>query len=384
MRIGLDYRPALKPNSRRRGIGRYVRELTDALLRRGDPKDFLLYVFDTRDDEPLPKGVAVRRSPYLRKPSRLNWVLEAAWFPCELYRNEVTLLHSFEPVSAPHWPMGRVLPTVHDLIPYLFPEEVRRHVPWDFRLAQRWAWRGMRRAVHLVAISQCTKDDLVSVAGIPPDRITVVYPGCNFSPPTAGREELRDWASERLGLAEGFLLYVGGTDFRKNVGFLLEGFARLRRDGYRGALVLVGETFMLDIPETRELRRRAEGLGIAGAIRRLGWVDEETLARLYASADAFVFPSRYEGFGLPVVEAMRCGATILAARTSSIPEVAGEAAYYFDPADLDGFVAAFAHVRGAPAEAEHRRLVGLRRAAGFTWDRAADRILEIYRTLGNV
>lgn len=384
MRIGLDYRPALKPNSRRRGIGRYVRELTDALLRRGDPRDFLLYVFDTRDDTVLPGGVAVRRSPYLRKPSRLNWVLEATWFPWELHRNEVTLLHSFEPVSAPHWPAKRVLVTVHDLIPYLFPEEVRRHVPWDFRLAQRWAWRGMHRAVRLVAISQCTKDDLVSIAGIPPNRITVVYPGCNLSPPTGGREELRDWAARELGLAEGFLLYVGGTDFRKNVAFLLEGFACLRREGYRGALVLVGETFTLDIPETRKLRRLAVDLDIAGVIRRPGWVGEETLTRLYASADAFVFPSRYEGFGLPVLEAMRCGAPILAARTSSIPEVAEEAAYYFDPADLDSFVAAFARMRGSPAEAEHRRLVGVRRAAEFTWDRAADRILEIYRMLRNV
>lgn len=379
MRIALDYRPALKPNSRFRGIGRFTRELTDALLQRPDLPSFLLYTLP--GGEPAARDnphVACRAVFYLRRPSRLNWLIEAVCLPRRMVADGVDLFHSLDPISAPHRPRSRVLWTVHDLIPYLFVEETRRTVPWDFRLALRWAWRGLRRATHAVAISEATKRDLVRLVGLPAERISVVYPGSALPPPAGSVAENRRRAAE-LGLPPHFLLYVGGTDFRKNLGFLLEGFARVSRRGYGGHLVLVGETFQSRLPEVERLRRQAEQLEIAGRIHWLGWTCDETLAVLYRAADALVFPSLYEGFGLPVLEAMRCGGVVLAARSSAVPEVAGDVAYYFDPTDVESFTAAFAEFVESPAEAERRREAGRRRAASFTWERAAERYLEIYR-----
>ncbi|GAB4246844.1 MAG: glycosyltransferase family 1 protein [Acidobacteriota bacterium] len=382
MRIALDYRPALKPNSRRRGIGRFTRELTQALLECADRPPLLLYTLPgSESNVPRHPAVTWRAVPYLRRPSRLNWILEAFCLPRRIRADGIDLLHSLDPVAAPHRPQERVLWTVHDLIPYIFAEETRRNVPWDFRVALRWAWRGLRRAAHVVAISEATRRDLVRWAGLPEERIYVVPPGSAIPPPGGSVMENRRRAAAELGLPDRFLLYVGGTDFRKNLGFLMEGFARVCAEGYEGELVLVGETFVTRLPEVVRLRRQAEALGVAARVHWLDWIPDDRLAVLYRAADALVFPSLYEGFGLPVLEAMRCGGVVLAARTSAVPEVGGDVAYYFDPGDVESFAATFAAFRAAPEERGRRRELGRRRAAAFTWERSAARLLEIYREI---
>lgn len=382
MRIGIDFRPAQKRNSRRRGLGRYTVELAKAMLEAAGPQHNLI-LYGLKGEEIQAAGrCEVRELSYIRKPSRLNWIKD--WFSLsrQISRDELDIFQATEITAIPGRASCPVSAVVHDLIPYIFWEETRKTTPPDFRWALKSARRKIVQSDLVIADSEHTRRDICRNLGVDERRVEVVYLGRSESleplPPEQAKREL-----EETGLLSGpFLFYVGGSDYRKNVSLLISFYAQVRSRGYEGRLVLGGETFLWDIPEITRLKRQAEELGIAEDIVYPGFIQDHLLSRYYAACDFFVFPSLYEGFGLPVLEAMQCGAPLLLSRASSIPEVAGDSAFYFDPGSLESMMDAFELARGAADTVESNRKMGLLRSESFTWENAAKRMFSLYERLG--
>lgn len=380
MRIGLDIRPALRVNSRRRGIGRYTRELATSILALKASHSFLLYTIG-RNDPSIPGMYDTLPLFHLRKPSRLNWLPDTFLLPRRIRRDRLDLFHGMDMMSIPSWADCPVLATVHDLIPLVFWKETVQRIPRDYAYALRRSLRNVEKADAVITDSEHSKKDLVRLLSLNPAKIFVVPLGSNVTPAPKGAERIRQWVGEYFGIQTGYLLYVGGTDYRKNLPLLLKGFARIRERGYPGVLVLVGETFRQDIPEVLEICQLIGQLGIRESVVMPGYVNDEGLARLYSGCDFFVFPSLYEGFGLPVLEAMRCGAPLLLSRVSSIPEVAADCAFYFDPGDEKQMVDTFWEAYESPDRVEENRRRGELRAQQFSWESAARRIHAVYQRL---
>jgi len=259
--------------------------------------------------------------------------------------------------------------TVHDLARICFP--YAKESMWE-RIGLRLDALGLKKVEHIIAPSACTKADLMSYLGIPEERISVVYAGVDlqvFKPVRARRFPFP------------YLLYVGSERPRKNLNALLAAFAALKRDAsvFRDLkLVKVGVA-----GRSAEFRQRTcnevESLGLREEVIFVEHVSDAELAAYYSSAIALVLPSLYEGFGLPLVEAMACGCPVIASNCSSLPEVASDAGLFVDPHDIDGLAQAMRRMVTDPALREQLMAKGFERAQHFSWDRAVQEMLQVYR-----
>jgi len=383
MRVAFDLRPAFKKNSRRRGIGTYTLQLFKALIEAGRDTDLNLIGYGCGKDAPrLPEGRYEYRSLFqLSKPSRLSWLPDRFLLPRQLAKDSAQIFHANDITSIAFGAGVKTVVTVHDLIPLVFAEQMKQSIPWDYALALREGFRRIRRVDLVVTDSVYSKSDVCRLLQIAPDKVTVVYPGCDSRFAPVDPESAKRRIADEFGINQPFLFYVGGTDFRKNLLCLVDAFANLRRAGYEGLLLMAGETFHWNIEEVRQIRQRIAGHGIEQFIRFPGFVGEDLLVDLYSACEMFVFPSLYEGFGLPVLEAMSCGALVLTTRVSSIPEVSGDAAVYFDPEDPGSLVRSFCELKADPVRQNELREQGKRRAATFTWNQAANQLLALYDSL---
>jgi glycosyltransferase involved in cell wall biosynthesis len=327
-------------------------------------------------------GVRVKELFYLRRPSRLNWVLDQLFLPTRLASDELDLFQATELTSIPRAEHTNVWAVVHDLIPYLFWKEMRPGWPWDFTQALHLARRRLNTTPHLVTSSQHSKQDICRLVQIPENRVHVVYPGCNPELRPVDRLQARRRLQDTYGIDGDFLFYVGGSDFRKNLAMLINAFSLIKRDGYQGSLVLGGETFSRELQEVSRLRQQVHRYGLEGTVHFGRYIPDQDLSCFYSACQYFVFPSLYEGFGLPALEAMKCGAAILASRSSSIPEVTGDYAFYFDPHEPESLFAVFQAAQGKPERVEAHRRLGCQRADEFSWSRAARRLLALYESEG--
>lgn len=275
-----------------------------------------------------------------------------------------------------------VVVTVHDVIPYLFRRgaELRsfRH-PAD-ALFYRLALRGLGRADAVVAVSLDTKRTLVEHVGLPAGRIHVVPLAVRhdvFRPGPVSPEALG-----RLGLAAGrpTVLYVGSDEPRKNLRVLARAFATVAERVPSAQLVWVGPTLFPE--ESCAVWRLVAELGLGSCVRRIEGVADADLARLYRTADVLAFPSRYEGFGLPALEAMACGTPVVAADRGALPEVVGDAGLLVAPDDPGELAGALVRVLDDAAFRAHARARGLARAARFTPEAHAAGVARVYAALG--
>ncbi len=264
--------------------------------------------------------------------------------------------------------------TIHDLIPMLLPAYrgsalVRGYTALAARAAQR--------SGAILADSEASRRDILRLLDVPPQRVTTVYLAADttFRPQSA---EAIAATREKYNLPEQFVLFLGGFDARKNVPLLVEATAQSK-----GAwpLVIAGRLPARDTAFSPDPRRLVAERGLADRVRFTGWVDEADKAPLLAAASLFVFPSAYEGFGLPILEAMACGTATLTTNVSSLPELAGEAARLVPPNDLVALRDALDELMAEPSARADLAARGPAQAARFSWQRCAQETMEIYRSL---
>ncbi len=301
--------------------------------------------------------------------NRVQWVLgEQTLLPLMAARAGVELVHSLAS-TAPLWGRFRRVVTIHDLIYARFPDA---HAGIRDQGMKLLVPAGARRCDRVIADSHSTREDLIALLGIAADRIDVVPLGLG----TVRREEPlaeRDTRA-RFDLGErSVVLSLSAKRPHKNLLALIGALARLPAED-RPVLVLPGYA----TAHERELRERARALGLEGDVRFPAWVSAAELEGLWSLARAFVFPSLYEGFGLPVLEAMARGVPVACSNASSLPEVAGEDALLFDPRDEAAIAAALVRLLSDTALVETLRVRGLERVREFTWERTARLTLESY------
>jgi glycosyltransferase involved in cell wall biosynthesis len=354
------------------GAGRYILRLAQGLCRL--PLEGRLFVFTRAEDvdrfgpwpphaEPVPVRLATR-------PARLAW--EQVGLPRALRRLNVDLLHS------PHYtlPLGAVgvsrVVTFHDLTFFLAPAH---HQPLKAMFFRRMIRASARRADLVVAVSQATADDAHRVLGLDRSRIAVVHEAArpDFAP--VDDPARRAAVERRYGLRHPLLLSVGTIEPRKNLGASVRCVAALKARGIDCQLAVVGAKGWRSGPWFEEVRRS----GLDDRVRVLGYVPDDDLCSLYSTCDAFLYPSLYEGFGLPALEAMACGAPVIVADRSSMPEVVGAGGLRYDPDDEGGLADLVGTLLLDEVVRREWRRRATERAEGFTWERAARETYEWYR-----
>ncbi len=374
MRVGLLASLLSREASyRRAGVSRYIEALLQSLPVVAPDLEIVAYTARTvwraaHGELPPMIGWRVTRWPTERPAIRIVWeqlVAPGVTLDCSVIHGPVNVL-----------PLASARPgvvTVHDLAFLHFPE----HYP----AAKRWYLRlltgiSVRRARRVIAVSEATRCDVVRAYGIAPQRITTIPNGVAADWRRIDDAELERWR-RRHGLPERFLLFVGTVQPRKNLTTLLEALAQLGPE-FSWPLFVVGAAGWLDSP----IYRRVEELGLARRVQFTGYVPPEELRYWYSAATIFVYPSLYEGFGLPVLEAMACEAPVITSKCSALPEVAGDAAVLVEPTDPLAIAAA---IRSLAMDEERRRMLaqaGRERTRQFTWERTARETAAVYRAVG--
>jgi glycosyltransferase involved in cell wall biosynthesis len=294
--------------------------------------------------------------------------------PIELVTGPIDLLHATDFVPPPTAVSVPVIVTVHDLSYIVHPECA---LPSVARYLNGAVPRGVRRANALLADSLATKRDLEQFMQVDPQRVTVVYPGVRpeFRPMMPSETEP---FVQTMGLPERFLLFVSTIEPRKNLPRLLEAYAQVRERIGNIPLVIAGRKgWMYD-----EFFQAIGRLGLKADVQLLDYVDDKALPSLYNRAWAFVYPSIYEGFGFPALEALACGTPVLTSDNSSLPEVVGDLAVLVCAEDVSSIAAGLERIVCDEALRERLRAGGPQRAHAFTWSHAASQVLALYRELG--
>lgn len=372
--VTLDLSPAVH---RRAGMGRHAQGLLDALVALEDDRlAFQIFYAGAKRAEPVgAAAILPRHTTNLDyKPWRLlAMASHLGRRPLDGFYGRPAIVHATDHLL-PHL-RARSLFTLHDLIFELFPQHHRRYNYWFLKLMMP---RFLRAADRIVTVSEQSRSDAVRLYGIDPERVTVIHNGVesHFRPAPAAAGEDRA-ALDRYSLPARYLLHVGTIEPRKNLIRLLEAFGRVRESHPTLKLVLVGQKGWLYEPFFEALARS----GLEEHVLLPGYVSDADLPALYRQAACFVFPTVYEGFGLPALEALACGTPVVASRSSSLPEVTGGAALLVDPYDPAAIAAAIRRVLEDEALAARLRDAGPRRAAVFTWEAAARRTLTLYLEL---
>ncbi len=353
--------------ARRTGTERYTYEVVAGLARIDRRSAYRLYTNGIPPAlPPLGPNVALRSIPLPRLWTHARLGLELA---C---RSPDVLFVPAHVVPLAHPPASVV--TIHDLGYLAFPQAHTARRRLELELTTRWSLRAARLTI---AISQATKDDLVRHYGADPARVRVVHHGLGESFQPVESPLAIAAAREHHDIAQRYLLYVGTVQPRKNLERLIDAFALVaNRPELTGVqLVIAGGRGWL----SENIERRAADLGLAKRVRLCGYLPDADLPALLSGALAFVFPSLYEGFGMPVLEAMACGAPVLTSNTSSLPEVAGDAALLVDPSNTEEIAAGITRIASDGGLRGRLYARGLARAASFTWDRCARETLAVLK-----
>ncbi|MBI2303987.1 MAG: glycosyltransferase family 4 protein [Chloroflexi bacterium] len=362
MHIGIDARLLYYSAG---GISRYIRALITALAQIDHEDSFT--IFQYRKEQASPDWGHNFRRRLLWTPPHHPW--ERWTLPWEMVTSPLDVIHSPDFIP-PFYSRGKRVITVHDLAFLRFPQLL---TPASRRYYQQIHW-AVKRAHGIAAVSEATRQDMVELLGVPPERIQVIYHAVDdyFHPVVMEKKEA---FRLRHHLPERFILWVGVIEPRKNLDTLLRALAWLRQEGHRYSLVVVGSPGWL----YQGTFRLIEELEMREDVVLFGSASLEELLFLYNCAWLFIFPSLYEGFGFPPLEAMACGTPVISSNTPSLVEVLGEAPIYFSPQDVSGLAQAILQVDG---DAQLRKNMGRRgreRALRYSWRRTAEETLSLYR-----
>lgn len=371
-RVAIDYTAAVR---QRAGIGRYTRGLVGALAEVDRETEYLLLSAGREAPErQWPANFRRRILPLSDRHLAILWQRLRLPLPVELLTGPIDVFHSPDFTLPPVRRAHTVL-TIHDLSFVRHPECFSRPL-LEYLLAS--VPRAVRRADFLLADSKSTRQDLIELLSVPPERIAVIYPGveAHFCP-TADLSALEARLA-LYGLRRPYILGVGTLQPRKNFARLIRAYHLVRqRHGIPHRLIIAGAKGWL----FEEIEETIRDLRLEGWVQVIGFIPDEDLPALYQGAEAFAFPSVYEGFGIPILEALACGTPVVASNTSSLPEAAGEAALLVDPEDVEALAEALWRLI---VDAELRnalRARGFEQAKRFSWAASARQVCSIYRQL---
>lgn len=359
------------------GIGTYIRNLVAGLTEIDQENCYVLLTGHQGKEAlgQLPDNfrVVLERSPVysFRELVALSW---------RLFRLRLDLYHATHYVLPAATP-SRVVVTIHDIIHLLYPQFLPNRIAFFY--AQRMMRRSLSRADRVIAVSENTRSDLAEYFGVDGSEIDVIYNGVDDTfRQKLSQEDLDRWLRQ-LDIRRPYLLFVGNPKPHKNLDRVIQAYARAHQlADFDAPLVCVGDRTAAQF----KLRQRAEQLGVGDKVRLLGHVAQEALPALYQGAMLFLYPTLYEGFGLPVVEAMASGTPVLTSNTSALKEVGGSHAHLVDPLDTERMAKAIARLM---TDDDYRASLadkGLARSRDFHWRLTAERTREVYldvlRTLG--
>jgi len=354
------------------GTETYARCLLDEMARLGDENEYFVFVNRESERWPLPGNFTRVVCPVNAISRFRRYVYEQFGLPWQLRRYRIELVHSLGYVT-PFFVACRSVVSILDIV-YDYPgafTQVKR------RLLQFLVWGSPRRADHVITISNASRREIIARLNVPEEDVTVTL--LAYKPRPAGNPQ--EWAAlkERLCLGERYLLAFSSMSPSKNIPMLLQALARLRQQGMRHErLVLVGHPPKRGVP----LEQLVESLGLTDAVTFTGYLADEQLSLVLQHATAFVFPSLYEGFGIPVLEAMAAGVPVACSRVASLPEVAGDAALLFDPTRPDEMSDVLAQLLGDHELREKLVSRGRLHVERFSWTQTARTTLDVYRRVG--
>ncbi len=366
MRIAFDASCLRAPQT---GVGFYAEHLLRHLAARPDECELILISNRTPETSaPLPATVRVAEGRRFR--FRSVWL--QTHVPRLLRETQPDLAH-FTNAAAPLRKRFPTVATIHDMSLTLFPQ----FHPARRRLTRPLVYRTALTANRIIAVSQSARRDISRLTGVSESKIDVVY---EAAAPEFRRVEdatARAAIRRKYGLDFPFVLFVGTLEPRKNLPALVAAFSRLKTQGdHDHRLVLAGSPGW----GRRQLRRQVRKLAAKDHVLEIGYVPYADLPGLYSLAEAFVFPSLHEGFGLPILEAMSCGTPVVASNVSSMEEIAGGAVESVDPLDPDSIRAGLKRVLESPQRRAELSHLGIRRSREFSWERAAAETLDVYRS----
>ena len=364
MRIAIDARKL-----RDYGIGTYIRNLLRHLARIDNKTEYVVLCREADRAFAAELGENFRA---VRERSGSYSVREQISVPLDLRREGADLFHAPHYVLPPLTPCRSVV-TIHDCIHLRFPQYLPSRLGYAY--ARSALWIAAHRSARVLTVSEASKRDILSYFSVPESKVTVIYNAIDerFNEEPPADEVMR--VKERYQLNDPFILYAGNIKPHKNLERLIEAFHTIRRGELEHAkLLIIGD----EISKYATLRRTVHRYKLHKHVRFFGFVPDATLAILYRLARVFVFPSLYEGFGLPPLEAMASGTPVITSNVSSLPEVVGDAAMLIDPYEPDAIAGAMRRVMLDDRLRDDMRERGLARVRDFSWERSVRRVREIY------
>lgn len=377
MRIGIDAR--FFGGEQSKGLGRYTQKLIEHIVHIDQTNQYVLFLQDAElvHWQQPPANVTVVRAPY-------HWYsfAEQIFMPWVIAKQKVDLMH-FPHFNVPLLYRGPFIVTIHDLIISRFPTERATTLgPMKYKLKQlayhlviRHAARSAR---HIITVSEYSKRDLIDYFKLPPDRISVTYEAVDVFPRSWVSAEQFAVIQQRYKLPEAYLLYVGNAYPHKNLETLLLVMQTLKKAGaLHHHLVCVGKADYFYL----RLQQQAWALNVDDVVHFPGFIPDHDLAALYSGAFAFIFPSKYEGFGLPPLEAMLYDTPVLASNSSCLPEVLGQAALYFDYQDVSGIIHQLQRLETETSLRDQLITRGREQVKSYSWKRMTKETLALYEKL---
>ncbi|NBU64316.1 MAG: glycosyltransferase family 1 protein [Chloroflexia bacterium] len=360
-------------NFRRAGVSHYVESLLEHLGKIDTTNRYSVYTTRGVDATALglPTNFTVRPSlfPTINPRVRIPW--EQIMAPALLAAHGADVYHGVLNVM----PLLAGVPsvvTIHDLSAMLFPQTFRR----INRMYTRWAIEvSAKRAAHLFTVSEYAKQEIMTHLKVPAERITVTYDACDARFRPSSPAELAAFR-QRNRLPEQYLFYLGTLEPRKNIPRLLEAYAQIAHEVDAPLLIGGGKGWLYE-----PILAQAERLNLGDKLRFVGYIPQEEQHLWYGAATAFVFPSLYEGFGMPPLEAMACGTPVIVSSASCLPEVMGDAGYQVDPHDVAGWAIAMRRVLHDEALRADLAVRGPLNAARFSWQETARRTQSVYQAV---
>lgn len=356
------------------GIGTYVKNLLRQLSRIDHETDYVL--FCQHADQPIARQLGENFRTVTESSGQYS-VTEQLSVPFHLGRTSPHLFHT------PHYVLPVLTPcrsvvTIHDCIHLIFPQYLRHRMAHAY--ARTMFWTAVHRASRILTVSEASKKDILRFFGVPSERVTVIYNAIDERFYDEPSEDQMVKVRERYQLHDRFLMYAGNVKPHKNIERLIDAFVLLRKKGRDDLKLLITGS---EISRYATLRRAVHRHNLHQHVRFLGYQSEETLAALYRLAEVFVFPSLYEGFGLPPLEAMASGTPVVVSNVSSLPEVVGDGGLLVNPYDPQAIADGVAKVLDDDQLRRDLTARGLVRARAFSWAESVKRIRQIYQDVAN-